>query len=285
MLTKASPAIDVNEVTKTFGNRNLPIMKRMARLNGKGTGKLSTDWVQQFVIAVDHVSFKVCEGEIFGLVGAGGSGKSVLIRLIATLLQPDGGELRVFGYDSVRQAMQVQRLINPFSFDASFFKQASPLENLLFGARLSGMGGAEARSWIIELLSHLGLELQAIETPMEELSRSLQQLVAIARGLLARPRLLLLDEPFSELDSNTKCRVRQVIRQMRDEQGITVLLATRDLPEAESLCDRIALFESGKIVAEGIPGEHEWITFLPQQVPSESISVDLSCDQLVEELA
>jgi len=250
-----SDAVIVREAYKHFGKRGIPFWQRLRRRRS-GNG-------QPRVIAVDHVSFTVQEGEIFGVLGPNGSGKSTLVRLIATLLLPDGGEIRVFGYDVVRQAMQVRRLINRVSVEASFFKKLSPMENLVYGARLYGMGGREIRRQVVEILTRLGLEEQVIYRPMEEMSRGMQQKVAIARALLSRPRLLLLDEPTTGLDPRSKREVQAVVRELREEHGTTILLTTHDMAEAEVLCDRIAIMDRGRIVALDTPDHLK--ALVPQQ--------------------
>jgi ABC-2 type transport system ATP-binding protein len=224
--------------------------------NGKGAshGKDSKNGSnKKEVIAVNKVSFKVHQGEIFGVLGPNGSGKSTLIRLIATLLLPDGGELKVFGYDVVSQALQVQRIINRVSVEASFFKKLSPIENLLYGARLYGMSGAETKVQVVEILTRLGLERRSIFSPMEEMSRGMQQKVAIARALLSKPRVLLLDEPTTGLDPRSKREVQAVIEELRDEHGTTMLLTTHDMHEADVLCDRVAILDRGNMVALDTP--------------------------------
>ena len=108
------------------------------------------------------------------MLGPNGSGKSTLIRLLSTLLLPDGGELKVFGFDVVTEAIKVQRIINRVSVEASFFKKLSPIENLLYGARLYGMPGSETKKQVVEILTRLGLEERSIFNPMEEMSRGMQ---------------------------------------------------------------------------------------------------------------
>ena len=204
-------------------------------------------------VAVDHVSFTVHESEIFGVLGPNGSGKSTLIRLIATLLLPDAGSIMVFGHDVVSQPMQVQRLINRVSVEASFFKKLSPMENLLYGARLYGMEGKETRHKVMEILTRLGLEKDSIQKPMEEMSRGMQQKVAIARALLSKPKLLLLDEPTTGLDPRSKREVQALVQELNQQSGTTILLTTHDMSEAEVLCNRIAIVDEGKIVALDTP--------------------------------
>jgi ABC-2 type transport system ATP-binding protein len=239
-------------VYKQFGKPGNPRWKQVlrARTNGKVQGPAGR---KPPVVAVDRVSFTIQEGEIFGVLGPNGSGKSTLIRLIATLLLPDGGDIRVFGHDVVRQPMQVQRLINRVSVEASFFKKLSPMENLLYGARLYGMDGRETRRRVVEILTRLGLEKRTIYQPMEEMSRGMQQKVAIARALLSRPRILLLDEPTTGLDPRSKREVQAVVQELNREHGTTILLTTHDMQEAESLCHRIAIIDGGRIVALDTP--------------------------------
>ncbi len=256
-----SEAIIVNEVFKQFGKPGEPFWKRMfhngSARNGShgpnGHPGSANGHNKSVVVAVNRVSFNVHEGEIFGVLGPNGGGKSTLIRLISTLLLPDHGQVTVFGYDVVRQPMQVQRLINRVSVEASFFKKLSPMENLLYGARLYGMAGKDTRRQVVEILTRLGLEKRSIYSPMEEMSRGMQQKVAIARALLSHPRLLLLDEPTTGLDPRSKREVQAVVCELRQEHGATILLTTHDMVEAETLCDRIAIMDSGKVVALDTP--------------------------------
>jgi ABC-2 type transport system ATP-binding protein len=187
------------------------------------------------------------------LVGPSGSGKTTLIRLIATLLQPDAGGIRVFGHDTTRQPAKVQRLINRVSAEASFFKQLSPLENLLYGMQPYGLDDTEALWQAVEIMTRLGLEQSDIHTPMESLPKSKSQKVVVARALLSRPRLLLLDEPTRGLDLRARYEVWQIVRELRDLRGITVLLAVQEREEVEGLCDRIATLEGGRVVALDTP--------------------------------
>jgi len=253
-MSEASEAIVVQKAYKCFGQPAVPPWQRLFSHSQDGNGHGNGNGHKPTVVAVDHVSFTVREGEIFGVLGPNGGGKSTLIRLISTLLIPDGGVVTVFGYDVVRQPMQVQRLINRVSVEASFFKKLSPMENLMYGARLYGLPAAETRQRIVEILTRLGLEKRAIYQPMEEMSRGMQQKVAIARALLSRPRLLLLDEPTTGLDPRSKREVQAVVQELR-AGGTTILLTTHDMDEADSLCDRIAIMDKGRVVALGTPAE------------------------------
>lgn len=207
------------------------------------------------VIAVDHVSFQVRVGEIFGVLGPNGSGKSTLVRLIATLLLPDSGIVSVFGHDVVREPMAVQRLINRVSVEASFFKKLSPWENLSYAAHLYGLNTRLARARTLEILDRLGVDREVARRPVEEMSRGMQQKVAIARALLTRPAVLLLDEPTTGLDPRSKLEVQELMRELRQRDGTTILLTTHDMIEADELCDRIAIMDGGKVVALDSPEE------------------------------
>jgi ABC-2 type transport system ATP-binding protein len=204
-------------------------------------------------IAVDHLSFDIYQGEIFGVLGPNGSGKSTLIRLIATLLSPDGGRITVFGHDVVKEAMAAQRLINRVSVETAFFKKLSPMENLLYGARLDGVDSAQIRRKVASILKRLEIPEKDVHRPMEEMSRGMQQKIAIARALLRSPSLLLLDEPTTGLDPRSKREVQSFVRELRDRHNTTILLSTHDMVEAEKLCDRIAIMDSGRIVAMDTP--------------------------------
>ena len=222
-----------------------------------GDGRLRPPWRRgprrPPFAAIDGVSLEVRPREIFGVLGANGSGKSTLIRLVATLLIPDGGTARVFGLDAVADELRVKRLMNRVSVEAAFFKKLSPMENLLYAARLYDLPASAARIRIVEILAQLGIRGRRIEEPLEHMSRGMQQKVAIARALLTSPVLLLLDEPTTGLDPRSKREVQDFVLQMREQHETTVLLTTHDMAEADRLCDRIALIADGRIIAEDTP--------------------------------
>lgn len=208
---------------------------------------------REMTLAVNHISISVQRGEIFGLLGANGSGKSTLIRLVSTLLIPDSGEIRVFGKDVQRDERAVRCMINRVSVEASFFKKLSALENLMYAARLYDLPAAAARERAVYILAKLGLSEKRLYEPLENMSRGMQQKVAIARGLLTSPVMLLLDEPTTGLDPRSKHDVQRFILRMRREHGTTVFLTTHDMDEADRLCDRVAVIDDGRIVALDTP--------------------------------
>lgn len=210
---------------------------------------------QREVRAVDDVTLTIKRREIVGILGANGSGKSTLIRILSTLLIPDCGQVSIFGYDVVKDEYIVQRLINRVSVEASFFKKLSPMENLLYAARLYNMSGTEARQRIRAILGRLGIKPDRIDAPLENMSRGMQQKVAIARAFLTSPIVLLLDEPTTGLDPRSKVDVQNFVNELRDQHDATILITTHDMEEAEALCDRVAIIEKGRVVALGETNE------------------------------
>jgi ABC-2 type transport system ATP-binding protein len=236
-IEKKTAALAACEVTKAF---------RPARVvPGNGTA----------VRAVDGVSLSVWRGEIYGLLGANGSGKSTLIRLFSTLLTPDAGTVTIFGLDIARDELAVKRLINRVSVEASFFKKLSAMENIVYAGRLYGVPPEESRPKVTSILRRLGIEAARMKEPLDQLSRGMQQKVAIARAFLTTPMLLLLDEPTTGLDVRSKREVQTFVRDLRDEHDATILLTTHDLDEAARLADRIGILHQGRLVAEGTPAE------------------------------
>ena len=261
MPAKRSPnerqALVVNAITKYFHLPKPPLWKRLlgatADLPEPGKLPIVKPDGKQPVVAVDHVSFSIERGEIFGVLGPNGSGKSTLIRLISTLLIADKGSAKVFGIDVETDEMAVKRLISRVSVDAAFFKKLSPMENLLYGARLYGVTGPEATVKAYEIMGRLGLKRSSYTEPMEEMSRGMQQKVAIARAFLTSPILLLLDEPTTGLDPRSKRDVHAFIEELRDSHDATILITTHDMEEADLLCDRVAVIQNGQLVATGSP--------------------------------
>jgi len=205
------------------------------------------------LVAIADVSMRLERGEIRGILGANGSGKSTLIRLISGLLTLDEGRVEVFGLDLAREELAVKRLINRVSVDAAFFKKLSPLENLSFAARLYSLDARKARREAIEILGRLGISERRVDRPIEQMSRGMQQKVAIARALLTSPALLLLDEPTTGLDPRSKLDVQTFIEDLRRDHDATIVLTTHDLDEADRLCDRIDILDGGRLVASDTP--------------------------------
>ncbi|WP_216368804.1 ABC transporter ATP-binding protein [Dictyobacter arantiisoli] len=240
-----SDAIVIAGATKVF-KKSRPLLSRLRQHKGN-----VEDERKRNVLAVDHIDLTVKRREIVGILGANGSGKSTLIRMLSTLLIPDEGSVSIFGYDVVKDEATVQRLINRVSVEASFFKKLSPMENLLYAARLYNMSGADARRRIRAILTRLGIKPERIDAPLEDMSRGMQQKVAIARAFLTSPIVLLLDEPTTGLDPRSKIDVQHFVNELRDVHDATILITTHDMDEADALCDRVAIIDKGRIVVSG----------------------------------
>lgn len=235
-------AVVIDGVSKIF-KKSKPLLR--------WPGKKPQENKKREVFAVQDVSLTVKRREIVGILGANGSGKSTLVRMLSTLLIPDTGSVSIFGYDVVKDDRMVQRLINRVSVEASFFKKLSPMENLIYAARLYNMPGREARAKIRSILERLGIPKDRIGQPLENMSRGMQQKVAIARAFLTAPVVLLLDEPTTGLDPRSKIDVQAFVRELREDHNATILITTHDMDEAEALCDRVAIIDQGRIVAMG----------------------------------
>lgn len=252
-------ALDVEGISKYFGKerdgeRRLPWQRRKHATNGSNGSNGAHDSAgAKRVVAVDNVSLRVPRGEIFGILGPNGSGKSTLIRCISTLLVPDSGSVTIFGLDVQRDEMAVKRLINRVSVEASFFKKLSPMENLMYAARLYGLSPDSAAPEARRILERLDLPVRTLKQPVEDLSRGQQQKIAIARALLTSPVLLLLDEPTTGLDPRSKHEVQAFVTELRDTHDATILLTTHDMYEADALCGRVAIIHDGKLVAMDTP--------------------------------
>jgi ABC-2 type transport system ATP-binding protein len=201
------------------------------------------------VVALDDVSFAVGRGECVAVLGQNGSGKSTLVRVLSTLLLADGGSASVFGHDVRRDERAVRRLVNRVSVEASFFKKMSATENLSYAARFYGLGPRVTRRRVPEILERVSFPADRASSPMEDLSRGMQQKVALARALLTSPVLLLLDEPTTGLDPRAKLEVQAFIREVRREHDTTTLLCTHDMTEAETLADRVGILAGGLLLA------------------------------------
>jgi ABC-2 type transport system ATP-binding protein len=235
--------LSLRDLTKSFKKKR---SRRKSDADGKPCG---------YVTALSSVSIELRRGEIYGLLGPNGCGKSTLVRIVATLLLPDRGAATVFGCDVVHEAQQVRRLVNRVSVEASFFKKLSAVENLRYAARLYGLDPTQAAGRADELLARLGFPMDRIHESMENLSRGQQQKVAIARGLFTSPVLLLLDEPTTGLDPQSKRDVQGFVRSAVEDHDATVLFTTHDMEEADRLCHRIGIMADGKIIAQGTADE------------------------------
>jgi ABC-2 type transport system ATP-binding protein len=202
--------------------------------------------------ALRGASLTVERGTIFGLLGPNGAGKTTLLSILATLLVPDGGEARVLGLDVRRDAAALRRRINMASGRPSFLWSLRVEEIVAFYARLYGLFGAERRRRVDALIAQYELEPYR-HAQYNELSTGLKQRVALAKALVNEPELLFLDEPTLGLDPDVSVRVRRHIADLRRERGVTIVLTTHYMREAEELCDEIGFIKAGRILARGTP--------------------------------
>lgn len=204
------------------------------------------------VRALDGLSFHVRPGEVYGLIGPNGAGKTTALRIIATLLTPTAGSVRVLGRDVVEAAADVRRWISYLPEEAGAYKNLSGYEYLEFMAKFV----AETRDAVEDAvvagakISGLGARLQ---DKLKTYSKGMKRRVLMARVLMTKPKLGILDEPTSGLDVLHSVHVRGIIKQYVEEEGVTVLLSSHNMLEVEYLCDRVALINGGQIVAEGSP--------------------------------
>ncbi len=204
------------------------------------------------LVAVDHVSFGVEEGEIFGFLGPNGAGKTTTIKMLTTVLRPTDGEANVCGYDVGSQPKEVRRRIGIVPQEYTADEDLSAFENILLCSRLYGLSRAEGRRRSDQLLQLVGLE-DAARRSVETFSGGMRRRLELACGLVSRPKVLFLDEPTLGLDVQTRAAVWDYIRQLKEEYTMTLFVTTHYLEEADSLCDRVAIIDHGRIVTVGSP--------------------------------
>jgi ABC-2 type transport system ATP-binding protein len=238
--------VDVRELTKTY-------QKKSAKPDaGFWKRHLPAGKQTETVTAVDHVSFGIRQGEVFGLLGPNGAGKTTTIKMLCTLLEPTSGTATLAGYDVVRQAEGVrQHLGAVMTGERSIYWKLTGRENLAYFAALYHLPPGVAKARIDELLARLELTKRADEL-VERYSSGMKQRIAIAKALLPKPPVLLLDEPTIGLDPQSARNLRELILEFKHE-GHTVLLTTHYMEEADQLCDRIGIIDQGKIIALDTP--------------------------------
>jgi ABC-2 type transport system ATP-binding protein len=204
--------------------------------------------------ALRGVSLAVPRGMIFGVLGPNGAGKTTLLSILATLLTPDRGTARVLGLDVVRDAAMLRRRLNMASGRPSFLWSLRVGEIVAFYGRLYGLSGKTLRRRVDGLIREYELEPYR-RVPYNELSTGLKQRVALAKSLVNDPELLFLDEPTLGLDPDVSVRVRQHVAALRRDRGMTIVLTTHYMREAEELCDEVAFIKGGQILAHGTPDD------------------------------
>lgn len=205
-------------------------------------------------LALRGVDLEVRRGEVFGVVGPNGAGKTTLLRIIATLVKPTAGSLRVMGIDAIENPAEVRKVIGYLPEEADVYPRLTGWENLLFYARLVTGSEAKARK-----MARLGAEISGLGDALRRkagtYSRGMRRRLLLARTLMLRPQLAILDEPTSGLDVFSAIGVRRAIARYVREEGATVILSSHNMLEVEYLCSRVALINNGVIVAVGTPEE------------------------------
>jgi ABC-2 type transport system ATP-binding protein len=228
--------------------------------------------------ALDKVSFEVPAGEIFGLLGPNGGGKTTLFRILSTLVAPSEGQVRLFGVDIVRNQSEIRRNIGVVFQAPSLDRKLTVLENLRHQGHLYNLRGPGLQSRMDELLSRFGMADRRGDL-VETLSGGQRRRVELAKGLLHKPRVLLLDEPSTGLDPRVRRELSDYLEQLRDKDGITILLTTHLMEEADR-CDRLAILDRGRLVVLNTPRQ------LKEKIGGDVISVETTQPQsLAEQIA
>jgi ABC-2 type transport system ATP-binding protein len=221
------------------------------------------------LVAVDHISFAVKKGEVFGFLGPNGAGKTTAIKMLTTLLNPTSGSAKICGYDVVKERDEVRRCIGIVFQDRSSDWLLTGRENLDFHARMYSMS-KEAReeriSQVLDLLELKGKE----NTKLRDLPDGVQRRFEVARGFMLYPKVLFLDEPTIGFDIQARRDLWDYIRKANEQEGVTIMLTTHYIEEADYLCDRVAIIDNGKLVAIDTPER------LKEAVGTELISVQIA---------
>ena len=202
--------------------------------------------------AVDKVNFEVEEGEIFGFLGPNGAGKTTTINMLITLLRPTSGEAYVAGYNVVKEPYRVRSKIGVVFQDPTVDRYLTGYENMYIHGLIYGLSGEELKRRIDELLQFVDL-YEFKDKPVKMYSGGMIRRLEIARSLLHIPRILFLDEPTLGLDPQTRAKIWEYIKRLRDEHNVTIFMTTHYMDEAEKLCDRIAIIDHGRIIALDTP--------------------------------
>jgi ABC-2 type transport system ATP-binding protein len=223
-----------------------------------GSGAISAEGlVKRYpggVTALDGVSFSVEPGTIFGLLGPNGAGKSTTVKILTTLSRADKGSATVAGVDVARDPERVRRLIGAVGQRIAVDPDATGRENLTLEARLHGLRGAALRARVDELLGRFGL-IEAANRVARTYSGGMQRKLDVAMGLIHRPRVLFLDEPTTGLDPEARAQLWAEVERLVRDDGLTILLTTHYLDEADRLADRLAIVDHGRVVTAGTPDE------------------------------
>ena len=201
-------------------------------------------------LVLKGINLQIEEGEIFGILGPNGAGKTTLISILSTLLLPDRGKVQILGIDGLQDGHRIREKVNISSGNANFLWSLTVRENLHFYGMLYGLVGKQREEKVKALVSLFNLE-EHRDVPFDRLSTGMKQRLSLAKSLLNDPAVLFLDEPTVGLDPSVSIWIREQIRSIQKERGMTVLLTTHNMREAEYLCNRIAFLKTGEIVTTG----------------------------------
>jgi ABC-2 type transport system ATP-binding protein len=207
-------------------------------------------WKRKQKLVLKGINLQIEEGEIFGILGPNGAGKTTLLSILSTLLLPDQGKIQILGMDGLRDGHRVREKVNICSGNANFLWSLTVKENLHFYGMLYGMNGNRRAEKIKALIKLFNLE-EHQDIPFDRLSTGMKQRLSLAKSLLNDPAVLFLDEPTVGLDPSVSITIREQVRLIQKEKGMTVLLTTHNMKEAEYLCDRIAFLKGGEILTTG----------------------------------
>jgi ABC-2 type transport system ATP-binding protein len=227
--------------------------------------------------ALDHLSFTVRPAEIFGLLGPNGSGKTTLFRILSTLMVPTGGHSRILGFDAATEPNRVRQQIGIVFQARSVDIKLTVQENLVHQGHLYGLSGSKLKARVREVLGRVALADRANDA-VETLSGGMQRRVELAKGMIHSPSVLLLDEPSTGLDPGARRDLWQYLRMLRDEEGISILVTTHLMEEAEH-CDRLAILSTGKLVGLGSPLE------LKSSIGGDMVIFEAKNDDAAQELS
>ena len=224
--------------------------------------------------AVNGISFTIYQGEIFGLLGPNGAGKTTTIRILATVLESDRGDVTIGGHSIRRDADAVRRLIGVCPQELALYADLSALDNLLFFGRMVGLNGREAKSQAIANLELMGLSDRA-RGKVDKFSGGMKRRINLAIALMGHPQLLFLDEPTVGIDPQSRNMIYETIEGLRDG-GMTILYTTHYMEEADRLCHRVAIMDGGQIIAMDTPHELKSKIGSPEQVTLEDVFLKLT---------
>ncbi len=206
------------------------------------------------LVAVDHVTFTVSKGEVFGFLGPNGAGKTTTIRMLVGMLRPDEGEVKVLGLDVEKNGLEVRNRVGVVPEASNVYPDLTVWQNLMFMAELYTVPKRVREERATNLLKKLGLE-RFRDVRAGRLSKGLRQRLLLCTALIHKPELLFLDEPTSGLDVQSAHEIRRMLKEMNKERGVTIFLTTHNLQEAEEMCDRIGIINRGKLVTISTPTE------------------------------